>query len=224
MLRQEWHDVLFANWALPPERLRPLVPAPLELEQYDGRAWVSVTPFRLRGLRPVGFPSSTGLHFPELNVRTYVRCRGRSGVFFFSLDAGSDAAVAGARTFFRLPYHRADMSAEAEGDWVRYRSRRRQGAAEFLGRYRGIRDEAEAPAGSLTHWLVERYSLFSVTRSGRVLEVVVRHRPWRVRAAEAEIERNSMAEAAGITLPDEPPELVYGAFVDVWTSGPRLVV
>ncbi|HWC18936.1 MAG TPA: DUF2071 domain-containing protein, partial [Terriglobales bacterium] len=39
---QRWHDLLFAHWALPPEKIRPLVPRELEVDTCEGRAWVGV--------------------------------------------------------------------------------------------------------------------------------------------------------------------------------------
>ena len=93
-MRQVWHDLLFAHWPVTPDELRSLVPAPLELDLYDGRAWVAVTPFHMSGVRIRGFPPMPGMSaFPELNVRTYVKFDGVPGVFFFSLDAGNRLAV-----------------------------------------------------------------------------------------------------------------------------------
>ena len=67
---------------------------PLELEVRDGHAWVGITPFVIRACRFRGLPVVPILSgFPELNLRTYVRAAGKPGIWFFSLDAGSRAAV-----------------------------------------------------------------------------------------------------------------------------------
>lgn len=85
-----WHDLLFAHWPLPAEVLRRALPRGLELDTYEGRAWLGVIPFRMGGVRPRGVPALPGLSaFPELNVRTYVRAGEKPGVWFFSLDAGT---------------------------------------------------------------------------------------------------------------------------------------
>ncbi|MGH7129980.1 MAG: DUF2071 domain-containing protein, partial [Planctomycetaceae bacterium] len=39
VMTQRWHDLLFMHWPLAPQVLRPLVPAALPLDTYDGRAW-----------------------------------------------------------------------------------------------------------------------------------------------------------------------------------------
>ena len=104
-MAQSWHDLLFAHWALPVDTLRPLIPAPLEIDTYHGIAWMGIAPFRMTAVRIRGIPALPGLSvFPELNVRTYVTMGGKPGVFFFSLDAGSRPAVAVARCWFHLPY------------------------------------------------------------------------------------------------------------------------
>ena len=89
-------DLLFAHWPLDPAVLRPLVPAALELDTIDGRAWLGIVPFRMEDVAPRGLPAIPGLSvFPELNVRTYVAYRGSPGVWFLSLDADSWPTVVG---------------------------------------------------------------------------------------------------------------------------------
>src|SRR5688572_8937724 len=73
IMAQTWNDLLFAHWPVPVDMLRPLLPASLELDTYEGQAWLSITPFMLTGARPRWVPPVPGLSaFPELNVRTYV--------------------------------------------------------------------------------------------------------------------------------------------------------
>ena len=140
VMRMRWLDLLFAHWPVPVETLRPLIPAGLEVDTFEGRAWLGIVPFRMEDVAPRFLPAVPGPGaFPELNVRTYVRWRGRGAVWFLSLDAASRLAVAGARTAFHLPYFRARMSSETEAGWVEYRSERtdpRGPAAVFDARYR----------------------------------------------------------------------------------------
>ena len=103
-----------AHWRADATELRRLVPDSLELETFDGSAWLAVTPFRvtavrLRGTLPVPAIST----FIELNVRTYVTAGGKPGVWFFSLDASSRLAVEVGRRAYELPYFHARMSATA---------------------------------------------------------------------------------------------------------------
>jgi uncharacterized protein YqjF (DUF2071 family) len=221
---QSWRDLLFAHWPVSPEALRPLVPAQLVLEEYDGSAWLGLTPFRLMGLRPRYLPALPGLSdFPEMNLRTYVRVGGKPGIFFFSLDAGSRLAVQGARTGFRLPYRHAEMRVERVDGWIGYRSRRDDGIAEFAGRYRPTGVPFHAVPDTLEHFLIERYALYTVLRNGRILRGDIHHHPWDIQPAEAEIERNTVASAHGITLSDTEPLLHFSARQDTLVWPPVLV-
>jgi hypothetical protein len=143
-MAQRWHDLLFAHWPVPPERLEPAIPPGLALDTYDGHAWLGVIPFHMTGIRLRGLPPLLGLSaFPELNVRTYATAATKPGVLFFSLDAGSRLAVEVARRWYHLPYFHAVMAVTPEGEGVGYRSRRqdRRGApAELRGRYRSAAD------------------------------------------------------------------------------------
>src|SRR3954471_22881979 len=125
ILGQTWADLLFCHWPVAPDAIRPHVRASLELDLFDGDAWVSVTPFEVQGTRARGtLPPPVLSRFPELNVRTYVTCGGRPGIWFLSLDAGSTLAVLAARALYRLPYFRARMSIAARDGRVEFESER----------------------------------------------------------------------------------------------------
>jgi uncharacterized protein YqjF (DUF2071 family) len=216
IMTQTWHDLLFAHWRLAPQILRPLVPAQLPLDTYEGQCWLAVTPFHMSDVRPRGLPALPGFSsFPELNVRTYVKLEDKPGVYFFSLDAGILSAVFAARSFYRLPYYYARMKVQVTPEKVRYHSLRRVPAnAEFRGRYRPAGAVQVRARGSLEHWLTERYCLYTTT--GRsVFRAEIHHLPWPLQDAEAEIEVNTMAAAAGITLPDMPPLLYFSRRLEV---------
>ena len=172
VLAMGWHDLLFAHWRVPTEVLRPRIPAALEIDDFEGDAWVGVVPFRMSGVRPRFVPSMPGLSwFPELNLRTYVRHEGRAGVWFFSLDAASRVAVRLARATFHLPYFDARMSCTPlDGGGVEYESvriHRDAPAAVFKGSYRPKGPAFASRPGSLAHWLTERYCLYSADAAGR---------------------------------------------------------
>lgn len=227
IMRQSWCELLFAHWPLRPDALRSVVPPQLVLDQFDGRAWVSVAAFRLTDLRARGLPTLPGLsEFLELNLRTYVRVGDAPGVYFFSLDATSRLAVKGARIFYRLPYFHAEMHMETREGWIHYRSRRYRdgdaaGNAEFAGRYRPAGPVFNALPGSLDHFLVERYALYTTLSTGEVLRADIHHPPWPLQEAEAEITRNTVATAHGIRLPAQAPLLHFAGRQDtlVWRPG-----
>lgn len=218
VMTQTWHDLLFAHWPVAPGRLAPKLPAGLELECLDGQAWIGVVPFRMTNVAPRGVPALPWLSaFPELNVRTYVRVGSKPGVYFFSLDAANALAVATARTLFRLPYYTASMQVESRDGAIHYRSRRRaagDGRAELAALYRPVGPVFQPQEGSLEHFLTERYRLYTVSRRS-VLTVDIHHPPWPLQPAAAEFATNTMADAAGIRLPDMPPLLHFAKRQDM---------
>jgi hypothetical protein len=203
-----WQDLLFLHWPVAPADLARWIPRGLELETWEGRAWLGVVPFRMTGIRLRWLPPIPGTDaFPELNVRTYVRCGDRSGVWFFSLDAAHRLAVRVARAGYHLNYLDARMEcAEREG-WIQYRSRRTHAGAppaEFSARYRPKGEVACSRAGSLEAWLTERYSLFAADAAGGIYRGDIEHSPWPLQAAEAVVETNSMTRGLGLELRGEP--------------------
>jgi uncharacterized protein len=213
IMKQEWHDLLFAHWAVPVDVLRPLIPQALEIDMFGGQAWLGVVPFRMAGVRLRGAPAIPGVsRFPELNVRAYVVRDEKPGVWFFSLDAANAVAVWGARTFFHLPYFLAEMSCAEDAGWIRYESQRKDrsgSAASLRARYRAIGDVFPAQPGSIEHFLAERYCLYTADGKARIIRCEIHHPPWALQMAEAELQENTMAAAAGITIAELKPELLH---------------
>jgi uncharacterized protein YqjF (DUF2071 family) len=226
-MAQTWNDLLFAHWPLPPEVLQRLIPDGLEVDTFGGEAWIAVTPFVLTGLRPRAVPAVPGVStFPEVNVRTYVTAGGKPGVWFFSLDAGSRLAVAGARLLYSLPYHHAAFSIGVERQWIAYQSRRSTAGsipAELSVTYRPTEEARVAPPGSLVAWLTERYCLYAADRARRLYRAEIHHAPWPLCAATARLERNTMTAPLGVALPDVGPLLHFAKRLDVHVWGPERV-
>lgn len=231
-----WDELCFLHWPVPAAPLRERLPPGVELDLFDGEAWVGVVPFLMRGTRFRWMPPVPGAAtFPELNLRTYVTVGGRPGVWFFSLDAASRLAVLGARWTFALPYFNARMSMETGADGaVRYGSERTHSGAPqatFRGRYAPRGEATLARAGSLEHFLTERYSLFArrgfgVARSlrGGLVRGDIRHDPWPLQEADVELEVNDMFRLAGLDLdPDRrlaPPLAHFARTLDVEAHAP----
>jgi hypothetical protein len=211
-MTQSWHDLLFAHWRVDVSAVRRAVPAALDLDLFDGQAWLGVVPFRMTNVGMRATPTVPWISaFPELNVRTYVRVGDRPGVFFFSLDAARWLAVAGARALLNLPYYAADMTIEHRGDGLRYASARRtRPGAEFQATYEPVGTSFAAPVGSIEYFLTERYCLYHHNRQGRPYRLEIHHPPWSLQLARATITKNTMAAASHLTT-NGAPELLHFA-------------
>jgi uncharacterized protein len=226
LMAQRWTNLLFAHWPVPAVALRPLVPGSLPLDSFDGSTWVSIASFYLSHLRAHWLPALPWIsEFPELNVRTYVSLGGKPGVYFFSLDAGSALAVAGARAIYHLPYFTARMTTTTGTDGViRYNSQRtdRRGKpAEFSARYRPTGPVARSSPGTLDHWLCERYCLYAVDHAERVYRAEIHHHQWPLQPVDAGIDVNTVASASGIALPANPPRVAFSSLLDVVVWAPE---
>ena len=243
-MHQNWGKLLFMHWPVDAELLRPLIPAPLEIDKFDGRAWIGVVPFTMWGIRASFLPRIPGTSaFHELNVRTYVHYDGFPGVWFFSLDAANSLAVWGARTFYHLPYFNAEMSLSQEGDVIKYSSARTDDqtfarffaneASGFWADFNSARSlpqaklnlswkvgEAlpESTPGSIEFFLTERYSLYAYHR-GEVYRSRIHHDPWPLRSAVTDSCDSTMIQSLGIDQPTGEPLLHYAEAiaVDIWS-------
>jgi len=216
-----WEQLAFLHWRVDRDAVAARIPEGLELDCFDGDAWVGVVPFLMNDVHARGLPQIPPANrFLELNLRTYVVHDGKPGVWFFSLDAASRLAVWGGRTFFHLPYFNARMQARLEPP-IEYASRRvHRGAAagEFVATYEPTGEVFRAQAGSLEHWLTERYCLYSANR-GRLWRGDVHHAPWPLQPARATIGTNTLGDLAGLDLAGSPESVLFAARIDVvaWT-------
>jgi uncharacterized protein YqjF (DUF2071 family) len=220
VMHQEWGKLLFIHWRIKENLLRPHIPAPLELDTYGDSAWIAITPFTMWDIRafPPFVPPVPGLDsMHELNVRTYVHYNGVPGVWFFSLDANSRAAVLGARTFFHLPYFNADIEMQGKKK-IKYRLKRRdEPAAAFKADWSVGDALPKSQPGSREFFLTERYLLYTEFE-GELFRARIYHEPWELYKAELTNFGSTMIQAQQLPEPKTQPILHYAeeVSVDIW--------
>lgn len=232
-MRMTWHDLLFMHWKVDGDELQQHLPPRLDLDRFNGDAWIGIVPFRMSGVAPRWLPDLPWVSkFPELNVRTYViGPDGQPGVWFYSLDADNPLAVTGARWLYHLNYMHADISFLREGgsdcgSWIHYNSQRNhrgEASARLDVEYRPIGPAYQSAKGSLLHWLTSRYTLFSADRQQRIYRGDIVHEPWELRDAQAIVQHNSMTDGIGVTLPDSEPLLHFSYHTKVSAGAIRRV-
>ncbi|MBW9214883.1 DUF2071 domain-containing protein [Mumia sp. zg.B53] len=198
-----WLDLTFVHWRVPPERVQAVLPPSLTVDEYDGAAWVGLTPFRMADMRPLGLPAMPGTArtSPETNLRTYVRGPdGRDGLWFLSLDIGTRVLAALLRTAVGAPYHGADLSVERRSDTVVSTGSRHGGGPSYR-----LEVQAGAPAepADLEIWLTSRWRAYT-RHLGQIVVTPVEHEPWPLRAAQVRRLDQDLTRAAGLGDLAEP--------------------
>jgi uncharacterized protein len=220
---QKWRQILFVHWPVGASELRPLVPSCLDIDEFDGTAYVGLVPFVVEAARPPGAPREMSLRFLETNVRTYVHVHGRDhGVYFFSLDAASLLAVVGARLGLGLPYFWARGEQHVSHACIEYALRRRVGATQRCNvRYHASDFLGPAAPGTLEHFLIERYVLH-VQRGPTLWSVRVQHPPYALYAAQLLSLEDDFVSAAGLLPRVDAPLVHFAPGVDVAINAPRI--
>ena len=225
LLSMTWADLLFAHWPVEPAVVDAELPEGLTVATHNGDAYLGVVPFVMRSIGPRFAP--LGRSFGELNLRTYVRetdaATDEHGVYFFNLDADDRLGVAVARSVFRLPYYRANMTVDTAGDRVAFRSQRPDGSATFAAAY-GPDGESFVPEeGSLAAFLTENYRFYTADDRGRLWYGNIDHPPWELAPATADFVDNGLFAVNGFDHPDGEPILHYSPRIQVTAGAPRRV-
>lgn len=218
LMHQTWGKLLFMHWRIEEKLLRPLIPPELDIDTFDGSAWIAITPFTMWDIRafPPFIPPVPGLSsMHETNVRTYVHFDRVPGAWFFSLDCNSSAAVLGARTFYHLPYFNAEIDLEQEEETIDYwLERTDEPSAELSATWTIGESLAYSHPGSLEFFLTERYCLYSED-DGEIYRARIHHEPWPLRRASLSSLESSMIESHGLPTPSGDPLLHYAEEISV---------
>jgi uncharacterized protein YqjF (DUF2071 family) len=223
VMHQNWENTLFLHWPVAPSVLRPLIPSALDLDTFDDKAWLSITPFHIDDVHPPKFPAFPGLSsFHELNVRTYVTHQGIPGIWFFSLDASKLIPTVAARIFFMIPYFKATIRfLQTTENFAFSLSRSIPSKAEFKASWKVGTRLRDPDADSLAFFLVERYCAFAA-EGNTIYQIRIYHHPWILDEAQVELRSSSMISSLGLPEPASEPLAHFSRSVEaeIWAPTP----
>ena len=218
---QSWRNLTFLHWEIASEELEPLLPSGLQLDLFQGKAYIGIVPFEMKNIRPAWCPQVLGFNFLETNVRTYVIHNQEPGVFFFSLDANSYIAVKVARWIWHLPYFHSAMTFSNKDAIYNYTLKRTDKVQSQI-KIEVSETLPPSEADSLEYFLLERYLLFTELR-GQLLRGQVHHIPYPVRQAELIDFEDQLLEINNIGGISSSPDLVHfsqGVDVEIYSLEP----
>ncbi len=224
VMGQRWERLTFLHWSFDPALVQRLLPEGLQVDTFGGAAWVGLVPFFMHVATPTGSQVPWVSRFCETNVRTYVRdAHGRTGIWFFSLDAARLGAVAVARAAYQLPYYWSSMRLAEDGEQITYTCRRRLPGPRAVTSWVQVSVGDRLSSGELDerdHFLTARWILFSVSGQRYRLARAC-HRPWPLHRARAQTVDDHLIAAAGLPQPPGEPLVHYSPGVDVRIGRPE---
>lgn len=232
-LRNRWNNLAFVHWPYEPEVVQALLPDGLEVDTFDGMAYVSLIPFEMnqatpRFVRPLPWVSN----FAETNVRTYVvDTAGNRAIWFFSLEADRLPIVAFARWLLGFPYIWSDLTVETRDGWRRYETRSRRWPRQPRSTTAvavEIGDRIDRPS-DLDAFLTARWGTVArwpsgwLRRFGRLRHHPVDHPAWQLHEATIDEYHDESFVAAGLPSPSGVPIVRWVDGIDAWFGRPTRV-
>lgn len=205
---QRWEDAVSVHWPVPIPELRHLVPLSLALDVHEGLGWIGLSARVLARARLRGLPALPTLRSPEVVLHACVWVGHHAGIYELAHHVARPLARLCARALLRAPVRAARMSVRERDGWLVHESRESEGEVALRSRATG--GAFRPAAGTLAHFLLERYAYFVPQPDGDVREIGLHHRPWRVRPAELASARVALGAASSITA-GTPPRLVLRA-------------
>lgn len=168
---QEWNHAIFLHWKVDYDALRKLVPGELEIDCFGEQAWVSLVLFRMEKIRPRFLPALSFLsNFDEINLRTYVKFKGKAGVHFLKIEAGNKLSCELAKALSGLPYEFETIERSDVCNPIHYIKSKHISLEASITKDELIKTDLDI-------WLTERYALFQHTAKG-INAYDIHHLEW----------------------------------------------
>lgn len=216
---QEWNEAVFLHWQVEMEDLMEFVPKDLEIDLFEGKPWISLVAFNMERIRPRYLPSLSPIsNFGEINIRTYVKFKGKTGVYFLSMEGGKKLSCFVAKTLSELPYRYSKMNR----DVGTFKSSNTVYNDHFEVEF-GIKEKLSQKT-EIDKWLTERYGLFQDAKNF-INEFEIHHIEWPVNNIEIKSKTISYPRFASL-LSKEPDLCRYSSGVQViaWGKKKHLMV
>lgn len=211
---QEWNKVIFLHWEVEPELLKPFLPKAIELDTIDGKAWVSLVAFDMNHIGMRSFPKLPHISdFHEINIRTYIKSKGKSSVYFLSMEGSKRSSCNILKVLSKFPYEsskmkRTDYSYESQNSTA-------QNSLELIYRLKTESFQKD----EIDIWLTERYAVFQEYKN-KLIEYDVHHVEWPIQPISLK-ELKLEYPKFNHLISDQPKRVHYSEGVKVLTWDKR---
>ncbi len=224
LMHQTWEKLLFLHWPFLPEQVEPYLPRGLEIDTFNGMAWVGLTPFTVSDLAIMPLPPIPGTDaFHELNLRTYVHVDGVPGIWFFTLEASKLLPTLAARALYWLDYRHSNIIFRNKGERFEFIAHREDDEidADFAATWSPGKLLRMPETDSLEFFLMERYALFAA-RDQNLVQARIYHAPWQLHSVDLLSFETTMFDWLGLPNPIAEPLVHYSPKqnVEVWAPTP----
>lgn len=169
---QEWNNAIFLHYQVDLTELKKFVPEELEIDLFEGKPWVSVVAFTMEKIRLKNLPAFPPISdFDEINIRTYVKSKNKTGVYFLSIEGGKSLSCKVAKGISELPYRYSKINRTEQN----YQSQNSEFKDNLNIEFKigmELTNKTE-----LDKWLTERYALFQETNES-INKFEIHHLEW----------------------------------------------
>lgn len=175
---QEWNRAIFLHWQVDLKELKKFVPEEIEIDLFEGKPWVSLVAFTMEKIRPRYLPYFSPIsNFDEINIRTYVKFKNKTGVYFLSIEGGKLLSCKVSKLISELPYRFSKIKITSN-KYLSSNSKFKDELSIDFSIGKKVQTKSE-----LDHWLTERYALFQDTKTS-INAFEIHHLEWEIKELE----------------------------------------
>lgn len=208
---QEWNKALFLHWKVPYDALRKFVPKKLNIDTFNGDAYISLVAFFMQKIRPRNLPAIKFISdFVEINIRTYIDNDNKKGVYFLNIEAEKYFSSFIAKKLSGLPYRKSNIQRTDKNYKSSNIPKNFHLDAEFEVK------EQLTKKTELDNWLTERYCLY-LDKKETIYRYDIHHKEWNLK--NVDIKRLNLNYKIGDLNLSNKPDLTHysdGVKVIAW--------
>jgi uncharacterized protein YqjF (DUF2071 family) len=214
---QEWQDTLMIHWPVDPDAIGYRLPKGIDLDVFDGTAWVSLVIFTVDNLH-IRHTAAPGFlrTFHEINLRTYVKKNGLPGIYMLSVETNNLLIVLASRLFIGIPYTKSHIRIDQNHMRSEHRSKGFCLDVEF------VPHQNTTEKTRLDVWLTERHCVYRDV-GNQWYRHDIHHAEWPLQSASIKNSRIEYSIGKLSTAHREPALVHFSPHLDVLLWGRKQV-